>query len=183
MCHSCAPVVQTERSLGKFFSVFLQFSPATNFIPQFLHTHLIHFVSFHFIHNCEFAPGLAGRHPCFSRDLNHGSQPVRSQQVQKHLSTLSPSPLSSSLSLFLASLKNIYKTKVFPVHLKTILEVVLSELKIWDFHHYVQETVLVLKKHQHSLKLQYLLRAHVIFQSTHQQGRAARFVLGNVVKT
>ena len=29
------------------FSRFLPFSPTTNFIPPFLHTHLIHFVSFH----------------------------------------------------------------------------------------------------------------------------------------
>ena len=37
-------------------------------------------------------------------------------------------PLSSSLSIFLPSLRNKSKTKVFPVHLKTVLEVVLSEL-------------------------------------------------------
>ena len=61
----------------------------------------------------------------------------------------------SSLSLtFPPSLRNKFKTKVFPVHLKTILVVALSELKIWDFHHYVQERVLFLQKHSHSLKLQ-----------------------------
>ena len=37
----------TKRGLGRFFSGFLQFSPTTNFIPSFLHVHLIHFVSFH----------------------------------------------------------------------------------------------------------------------------------------
>ena len=37
----------TKRHLGKFFAGFLPFSPTTNFLPQFLHTHLIHFVSFH----------------------------------------------------------------------------------------------------------------------------------------
>ena len=37
----------TKRGLGRFFSGFLPFSPTTNFIPPFLHTHLIHFVSFH----------------------------------------------------------------------------------------------------------------------------------------
>ena len=37
----------TKRGLGKFFTGFLPFSPTTNFIPPFLHTHLIHFVSFH----------------------------------------------------------------------------------------------------------------------------------------
>ena len=30
-----------------FFAGFLPFPPTTNFIPPFLHTHLIHFVSFH----------------------------------------------------------------------------------------------------------------------------------------
>ena len=39
----------TKRSLSRFFSGFLLFSPATNIIPSFLHTHLIHFVSFHCI--------------------------------------------------------------------------------------------------------------------------------------
>ena len=59
-------------------------------------------------------------------------------------------PLSSSLSLFLPLLRNKSKTKVFPVHLKTILEVLLSELKIWNFHHYVQKIMLFLQKHSHS---------------------------------
>ena len=36
-----------KRGLGRFFMEFLQFSSTTNFIPPFLHTHLIHFVSFH----------------------------------------------------------------------------------------------------------------------------------------
>ena len=35
-----------KRSLGRFFSVFLPFSSATNFIPTVLHLHLIHFVCF-----------------------------------------------------------------------------------------------------------------------------------------
>ena len=30
--------------------------PTTNFIPPFLHTHLIHFVSFHFISSCDGRP-------------------------------------------------------------------------------------------------------------------------------
>ena len=76
-------------------------------------------------------------------------------------------PLFSSLSLFLPSLRNKSKTRVFPAHLKTILEVVLSELKIWDVHYYVQERMLFLQKHSLSLKLQNLFRAHVIFQFTH----------------
>ena len=35
----------TERGLGRFFSGFLPFSPATNFILPFLHTHIIRFIS------------------------------------------------------------------------------------------------------------------------------------------
>ena len=37
----------TKQGLGRFFTGFLPFSPTTNFIPPFLHPHLIHFVSFH----------------------------------------------------------------------------------------------------------------------------------------
>ena len=33
----------TKRGLGRFFTGFLPFSPTTNFIPPFLHPHLIHF--------------------------------------------------------------------------------------------------------------------------------------------
>ena len=36
-----------KRGLGRFFSGFLPFSPITNFIPPFLHSHFIHFVSFY----------------------------------------------------------------------------------------------------------------------------------------
>ena len=35
----------TKRGLGRFFTGFLPFSSTTNFIPPFLHTHLIHFIS------------------------------------------------------------------------------------------------------------------------------------------
>ena len=35
----------TKRGLGRFFSGFLPFSPTKNFIPPFLHTHLIRFIS------------------------------------------------------------------------------------------------------------------------------------------
>ena len=45
--HSTWVSCWTKRGLGRFFSGFLTFSPTTNFIPPFLHTHLIHFVSFH----------------------------------------------------------------------------------------------------------------------------------------
>ena len=37
----------TKWGLGRFFAGFLHFSPTTNFIPPFLHTHLVHFVPFH----------------------------------------------------------------------------------------------------------------------------------------
>ena len=37
----------TKRGLGRFFAGFLPFSSTKNFIPPYLHTHLIHFVSFH----------------------------------------------------------------------------------------------------------------------------------------
>ena len=102
---------------------------------------------------------------------------------RRNISPLYPLPPSLALSVFLPSLRNKFKTKVFPVQLKTSLEVVLSELKIWDFNHYVQERMAILHKNSHSLKLQYLFRAHVIFQFTHQQRRAVRFGLSNVVKT
>ena len=44
--HSMWVSLWTKRVLGRFFSGFLPFSLSTNFIPAFLHTHLIHFVSF-----------------------------------------------------------------------------------------------------------------------------------------
>ena len=49
--------------------------------------------------------------------------------------------------------QNKFKIKIFTVQLKTRLERVLSELKIWGFHHYVQESVHFLQKHSHSLTL------------------------------
>ena len=52
---------------------FSPFSPTTNFIPPFLHTHLIHFVSFHFISPCEGASGVVGRHPCYSQTYDIGA--------------------------------------------------------------------------------------------------------------
>ena len=39
------------------------FSPVTNFIPPFLHTRLIHFVTLPFIRACDGASGVVGRHP------------------------------------------------------------------------------------------------------------------------
>ena len=43
----------TKRGLGRFFSGFLPFSPTTNFIPPFLHTHLIHFISLALVMVCQ----------------------------------------------------------------------------------------------------------------------------------
>ena len=54
----------TKRGLGRFFSRLLPLSSTTNFIPPFLHTHRIHFVSFNFISPYNGATGLVGRHPC-----------------------------------------------------------------------------------------------------------------------
>ena len=48
---------------GMFFLGCLLFSPAPNFILPFLHSHLIQSFSFHFIHPCDGASGLEGRHP------------------------------------------------------------------------------------------------------------------------
>ena len=98
---------------------------------------------------------------------------------RRNISPLYPLHPSLALSLFLSFLRDKFKTKV---QLKTILEVVLSELKLCDFHQYVQERVSFLQKHSLSLKLQYIFRAHVIFQFTHYQRRAVAFELGNVVE-
>ena len=61
----------TKRGLGRFFVRFLLFSPTTNFILPFLHTHLIHFVSSHL--PFDGASGVVGQHPCYSRTYNIGA--------------------------------------------------------------------------------------------------------------
>ena len=53
------------------FLGFLPFSLAINFITPFLHTHLIHLVSFHFIHPCDGASGVVGRHPRYSKTFKY----------------------------------------------------------------------------------------------------------------
>ena len=63
----------TKCGLGRFFSRFLPFSPTKNFIPPFLHTHLAHLVSFHFISPCDGVIGVVDRHPCYSQIFNIGS--------------------------------------------------------------------------------------------------------------
>ena len=57
----------TKRSVGWFILRVSPFSPITSFIPQFLHIHLIHFVSFNFIHPCDGASGVVRRHPWYSQ--------------------------------------------------------------------------------------------------------------------
>ena len=53
----------TKRSLGRFFSWFLLISTTTNFIPSFLHTHLIQFVSF--LSPCVWCDSMVGRNTCY----------------------------------------------------------------------------------------------------------------------
>ena len=69
--HSMWVSCYTNLSLDRFFSGFLQFSPATNSISPFLHTHLINLISFHFIRLCDGASGLVSRHPCYSQTLKY----------------------------------------------------------------------------------------------------------------
>ena len=64
----------TKSSLCRFFSGFLTFSPTTNFIPPFFHTHL-----FRFIRPCDGASGLIRRHPYCSQTFN--------KEASSHLST------------------------------------------------------------------------------------------------
>ena len=61
-----------RNSLCTFFSALHPFSPATNFIPPFLHAHFIHFVPFYFISSCGAATCMDGRHPCYSQTFNIG---------------------------------------------------------------------------------------------------------------
>ena len=62
----------TKLSLGRCFSGFSPFSPAINFIPPFLHNHLIHFILFNLISPCDAVSGGVGRQPCYSQTLNIG---------------------------------------------------------------------------------------------------------------
>ena len=57
-----------NQSLG---SGLLPFSFATNSISPFLHTHLIHFVLYHFICPCDGASGLVSRRPCYSQTTKY----------------------------------------------------------------------------------------------------------------
>ena len=51
----------TKRSLVRFFSGFLPFSLAINFIRPFLHTHLNYYVSFNFTGPYDGVTGVVGR--------------------------------------------------------------------------------------------------------------------------
>ena len=62
-----------KRSLGRFFSGLLPFSLPTNFVPPFLDTHLVHFVSFHYICAYDGASGVVARHPSYSQIFNKGA--------------------------------------------------------------------------------------------------------------
>ena len=58
----------TKRGLGRFFTGFP--------LPQISFHHfstLISSISFHFIHPCDGASGVVGRHPCYSRTCNMGA--------------------------------------------------------------------------------------------------------------
>ena len=64
-----------KRGLGRFFPGFLSVSPTKNFISPFLHTHLIHFLTFNFMSLCNGTTGGIGRHPCYSLTFNIGAEP------------------------------------------------------------------------------------------------------------
>ena len=68
-----AGVPSSRLCLSMWVSWFLgvtPISPTTNSIPPFLHTLLIHFVSFNFIRPCVVASGVVCRHPCYSQAFN-----------------------------------------------------------------------------------------------------------------
>ena len=85
--HSMWVSLWMKRSQDRFCSGFLPFSPATNFIPLFLHTH-----SFHFISPCDGASRVMGRHLCKSQIFNI--------EVTTYL-LLRPGPVSDTSLLFL----------------------------------------------------------------------------------
>ena len=61
-----SPPTAGSRVLEVFLGV-LPFPNTRNFIPPFLHTLLIYFVSFHFIHPRDGASSVVGRYPCYSK--------------------------------------------------------------------------------------------------------------------
>ena len=65
--------VVDEMESRRFLSVYLPFSPAINLIPPFYHTHLIHFVSFHFLRPCDSASCVGGRKRFYSKTFNKGA--------------------------------------------------------------------------------------------------------------
>ena len=60
-----------KQSWTGFFLGFVPFSSATNIFPLFLHTDLVRFVLFHFIHPCDGAAGVVG--PSYSQTFNKGA--------------------------------------------------------------------------------------------------------------
>ena len=64
----------TKWGLCRFFSRFVPFSSYHKFnSTPYLHSLLIHFLSFHFISLCDCATGVDGRHPCHSLTFNKGA--------------------------------------------------------------------------------------------------------------
>ena len=61
--------VENETESGLVFLGFLPF-PLSQIS---LYTHPIHLVSFHFIHLCDGASDVVGRHPCYSQTFNRGA--------------------------------------------------------------------------------------------------------------
>ena len=70
--------------------------PTKNFIPTFLHTHLIHFASFKFISPCDDATGMVGRHPYYSLTFN-----IRASS----LPSLDPAPCRMRVQSFIFNSK------------------------------------------------------------------------------
>ena len=76
--HSMWVLWWMKRGLVRIFLGFLQFSPSTNFIPPFLHAHLIHFVSFYFICLCDGASGMVAHILAIHRPSVNGFQCISS---------------------------------------------------------------------------------------------------------
>ena len=87
--HSMWVSLQTKQSLGRFLSGFLQFSPATNFITQFIHTHRFHFISSAPVMMRQaWSAGTNANHRCSLQTLHHISSldptflPTRVEEIQ-----------------------------------------------------------------------------------------------------
>ena len=81
--------VVDETGLDRFFSEFLPFSPTTNFIPLFIHDHLIHFL-FHFINLYDGAAGVVGWHLCMHVCMYVCMYVYLGLRARQHLRSLAP---------------------------------------------------------------------------------------------